>query len=410
MDARSHGVGGLMRGIKLVSWSGTTGYALSALDYLRGLVAQQVPVEWMPLCSGPDGYMPWRADLGFDALDFFPALSKDPLHADLPQLVERCCRPCDYDMVLVYLPPEYWPVYFEPGRRNVGFTAWETDRLPPHWPSLFNLAERVLVLSSMNREVCERCGVVVPVRVVPPMLREVPPPVSDEHRRQIRAGLGIGPHTTVFYSINTWEPRKGVYDLLSAFASAFSNADDVVLLLKTSPRGIGAPPSYTAAPVAELLAKWHQRAARGREACLPPIRVIGDNLSGEQIEDLHRAGDVFVSLTRGEGWGMGGCEALVRGRPVLMTGWSGQLDYLGSEWPWLVNYRLTQVTPWPQQASFLASQRWAQADLAHAAELMRGLHRDLPTAMSYATQTAEALRQRLSMERMTEHLLASLND
>ncbi|CAH1904114.1 Glycosyl transferase family 1 [Candidatus Nitrotoga sp. HW29] len=399
-----------MRGIKLVSWSGTTGYALSALDCLRGLVAQQVPVEWLPLCSGTDGYMPWRADLGIDALDFFPALSNDPMYSDLPQLIERYCKPCDYDRVLVHLPPEYWPVYFEPGRRNVGFTAWETDRLPPHWPSLLNLAERVLVPSSMNREVCERCGVVVPVRAVPHILYEAPSPVSDEGRRQIRAGLGIGPHTTVFYSINTWEPRKGVYDLLSAFASAFSNTDDVVLLLKTSLRGIGAPPSYTAAPVAELLATWHQRAARGREGCLPSIRVIGDDLSGEQIENLHRAGDVFVSLTRGEGWGMGGCAALVRGRPVLMTGWSGQLDYLGSEWPWLVNYRLTQVTPWPQQASYFASQRWAQADLTHAVELMRGLHRDLPTAMAHATQAAEILREKLSMQRVTNHLLASLDD
>ena len=399
-----------MRGIKLISWSGTSGYALSALDYLRGLMAQQVPVEWVPLCSAPDGYMPWRADLGVDALDFFPVLSNDPMHADLPQLVERCCKPCDYDTVLVHLPPEYWPVYFEPGQRNIGFTAWETDRLPPHWPSLLNLADRVLVPSSMNREVCERCGVVVPVRAVPHMLREIPPPVSDERRRKIRAELGIGLHTTVFYSINTWEPRKGTYGLLSAFASAFSDADDVLLLLKPSPRGIGAPPSYTVEPVADLLAKWLQRAARGRKAGLPPIRVIGDNLSGEQIEDLHRTGDVFVSLTRGEGWGMGGCEALARGRPVLMTGWGGQLDYLDNEWPWLVNYRLTQVTPWPQQASYLATQRWAQADLAHAAELLRGLHHSLPTAMAHATQAAKALRQRLSMRRVTEHLLESLDD
>lgn len=399
-----------MHGIKLVSWSGTSGYALAALDYLRGLAALQVPVEWVPLCSGPNGYMPWSADLGIDALDFFPALSGDPVHSDLPRLVERCCKPCDYDTVLVHLPPEYWPVYFEPARRNIGFAAWETDRLPPHWPSLLNLAGRVLVPSRMNREVCERHGVVAPVRTVPHILREVPPPVSDARRRQIRAGLGIGQHCTVFYSINTWEPRKGTYDLLTAFARAFTAADDVLLLLKPSRHGIGAPPSYTVAPVEELLAKWHQRAERGREVGLPAIRVIADDLSGEQIEDLHRAGDVSVSLTRGEGWGMSGCEALARGRPVLMTGWGSQLDYLGSGWPWLVNYRLTQVTPWPKQSSYLASQRWAQADLTHAVELMRGLRRDLPTAMAHAAQAAEKLRERLSARRVTGRLLASLDD
>ncbi|CAE6686846.1 Glycosyl transferase family 1 [Candidatus Nitrotoga fabula] len=410
LDADSHGVGNLMRGIKLVSWSGTSGYALSALNYLRGLVAQQIPIEWVPLCSGPDGYMPWHTDLGMDALDFFPTLSNDPMHTDLQQLVKHCCRSCNYDTVLVHLPPEYWPLYFEPGRRNIGFTAWETNRLPPHWPSLLNLAERVLVPSNMNREVCEHCGVVVPVRTVPHMQREISPLMLDKRRQQIRTELGIGPHTTVFYSINTWEPRKAVYDLLSAFASAFTDTDDVLLLIKTSPQGIGAPPSFTVEPVADLLAKWHQRSTRGRKTCLPPIRVIGDNLSGEKIEHLHRAGDVFVSLTHGEGWGMGGCEALAHGRPVLMTGWGGQLDYLGNDWPWLVKYRLIQLTPWPQQASFLATQQWAQADLVHAAELMRSLHCDLPAAMTHATQAAGDLRQRLSMKIVTDHLLSSLND
>lgn len=408
---RSNGAGGLRHGIKLVSWSGTSGYALAALDYLRGLVAQQVPVEWVPLCNGPNGYLPWRPDFGFDALDFFPALAEDPAHADLPQLVELCCKPCDHDIVLVHLPPEYWPVHFEPGKRNIGMTTWETDRLPPHWPSLLNLAERVIVVSSMNRVVCERSGVRVPVRIVPHMLREVPLQVSDEQRARIRAGLGIGLHTTVFYSINTWEPRKAVYDLLSAFADAFTAGEDVLLLLKPSSLGMGMPPSYAVAPAGELLMQWQQRASRGRRSPLPPVRVVGDqNLTGEQIEDLHRAGDVFVSLTHGEGWGMGGCESLARGRPVIMTGWGGQLDYLGNEWPWLVKYRLVPVTPWPQQSSFLAPQQWAQADLTHAAELMRGLHRDLPAAMAHAAQAAKELRRRLSMQQVAKRLLESFDD
>lgn len=399
-----------MRGIKLISWSGTSGYALAALDYLRGLVAQGVPVYWVPLCSSPTGTMPWHPDLGVEALDFFPALTGDPVHADLPQLIARCCQPCDYDTVLVHLPPEFWPVYFEPGRKNVGYTAWETDHLPPHWPSLLNLADRVLVPSSMNREVCERCNVIVPVRAVPHMLREVPLPPTAAQRQQLRAELGIGPHTTVFYSINTWEPRKANYDLLSAFERTFSDADDVLLLLKTSPTGIGKPPSFAVEPVPALFAAWHERAVRTRPTGLPPIRIIADHQSGAQIEDLHRVGDVAVSLTRGEGWGMGGCEALARGRPVLMPGYGGQLDYLGADWPWLVNYRMTPVTPWPQQSSFLASQRWAQADIGHAGTLLRALHADLTGATAHAERAADALRQQLSMQRVTKLLLESLDD
>jgi glycosyltransferase involved in cell wall biosynthesis len=400
-----------MRGVKVVSWSGTSGYALAALDYVRGLVAAGVPVQWVPLGrEGPHANVPWRAELGIEALDFFPALADDPVHADLPALLERCCRPCAYDTVLVQLPPEYWPVHFEPGMRNAGYTAWETDRVPPHWPPLLNLASRVLVPSRMNRDVFERCGVVVPVRAVPHMLRAVPPPATDAARRRIRATLGIGADTTVFYSINTWEPRKGVFDLLNAFARAFGDADDVLLLLKTHTTGYGAPPSFAVTPVAELLAKWRERAQKGRATGLPAMRAIDRPLSGGEIEDLHVAGDVFVSLTRGEGWGMGACEALARGRPVLITGWGGQLDYLGADWPWLVRYALTAVSPWPGQSSFLSSQRWAQPELDHAAQLLRRLHGDLAAAQMHAARAAAALRDRLSPARVTAALLESLDD
>ncbi|MES2933852.1 MAG: glycosyltransferase family 4 protein [Pseudomonadota bacterium] len=396
-------------GIKLVSWSGTSGYALAALDYLRGLVAEHIPVYWVPLCDGATGVQPWTPALGMEALNFFPAFAGDSAHADLPQLLAQCCQPRDYDTVLVHLPPEYWPVYFEPGRHNIGFTAWETDRLPPHWTSLLNLADRVLVPSQMNRDVMQRGGVVVPVDVIPHMLRAVPPPAAPDRRVQCRAALGIGPDTTVFYSINTWEPRKGNYDLLRAFAQAFSAADDVLLILKPSLRGIGPPPSFAIEPVAALLQKWRQRAAQQRNDGLPAIRLIDGNLSGTQIEELHCGGDISVSLTRGEGWGMSACEALARGRPVLMTGFGGQLDYLGADWPWLVNYRMTQVTPWPNQSSFLASQRWAQADIGNAAQLMRQLHHDLPAAMALAAPATAALAERLSMQRVTQQLLESLN-
>ena len=142
-----------MRGVKFVSWSNTTGYGLAALDCVRALAARGIDLWWVPLCTGPEGQRRWRPEFGIDALDFFPACHGDPAYADLPALVERCSHASDYDTVVVQLPPEYWPACFEPGLRNIGYVALEADRLPPHWASLLNLADRVLVPSTMNRDV-----------------------------------------------------------------------------------------------------------------------------------------------------------------------------------------------------------------------------------------------------------------
>lgn len=400
-----------MRGIKYVSWSGTSGYALAALDYVRGLVAAGVPVHWVPLGrEGPHKNVPWRPALGIEALYFHPALANDPVHLDLPRLLDQCCEPCEYDTVIVHLPPEYWPVYFEPGRRNIGYAAWETDKLPPHWVSLMNLATRVLVPCQMNHDVFKRDGVIVPIRVVPHMLRSVPERASTLSRQHVRSRLGIDSNATVFYTINAWNPRKGMPDLLNAYARAFTNDEDVLLLLKTDSIGYSAPPSFAVAPVAELLAGWRERMQKGRIKDLPAIRLIDRPVSGQEMEDLHVAGDAFVSMTRGEGWGMGACEALARARPVMMTGWGGQLDYLGTNWPWSIDYSMAKVSPWPGQSSYLPSQQWALPKLDHAVHLLQRLHAGIRSAQQQAAETAMVLRERLSMERVTATLLASLDD
>jgi glycosyltransferase involved in cell wall biosynthesis len=399
-----------MRGVKFVSWSNTTGYGLAALDYLRALVARGVEVWWAPLCNGPAGQRRWRPEYGIDALDFFPALRRDPGYADLPALVERCGLVRDYDTVVVQLPPEYWPACFEPGKRNIGCVALETDRLPPHRASLLNLADRVLVPCTMNRDVCVQGGLVKPICVVPHILRPSPPPADRGRRAALRARLGAGEETTVFYSINTWDPRKASYDLLSSFAGAFAAADDVVLLLKAPSRGIGAAPLYPAGSVPALFDEWRAQALPGRDAPLPAIRLIAQEISDSEIEDIHQAGDVFVSLSHGEGWGLGGFEALARGRPVVMTGWGGHMDYLGADWPWQIDYRLEQVDPWPGQATYLPPQHWAQADLSHASRLFRAIHSDLPAATARASQAASALRRNYAPESVSETLLSALID
>ncbi len=96
-----------------------------------------------------------------------------------------------------------------------------------------------------------------------------------------------------------------------------------------------------------------------------------DVLSESQIRRLHLRGDCYVSLCRGEGWGIGAFDAAAHGNPVVMTAFGGQLDYLKRELAYLVNYELVPVINPQAPLSYSPDQRWAEPDIQHGAQLLR---------------------------------------
>ena len=71
-----------------------------------------------------------------------------------------------------------------------------------------------------------------------------------------------------------------------------------------------------------------------------PVASASDELGPEGVigdDAIHAIGDCYVSLTHGEGWGMGAFDAATLGKPVLITGWGSprigavQLDAGGAQ-------------------------------------------------------------------------------
>ena len=85
--------------------------------------------------------------------------------------------------------------------------------------------------------------------------------------------------------------------------------------------------------------------------------------------------DCYVSLHRAEGFGLTMAEAMAIGKPVIATGYSGNVDFMSGENSYLVDYALGRVGPdceiYPPEGE------WAEPSIEHAAELMRRV-RDEP--------------------------------
>ena len=370
-------------GIKYVAFGDATGYALAALAYIRALHHAGVPI-W-PLFVGKrdeQGNMPLgRAIVG------------DSSFADVPALMRELARPIAYDTVVAHMVPDLWRQVHESGKRLVGYTVWETDALPEHWPDILNKAERILVPCRANAELFARSGVSRPVHVVPHIRRSGWSPSAREEGAALRQRLGIPADHFVFYTIAVWDPRKAVAELIEVFARAFSIDDRVTLLVKTSARvkhatAVGEPRPRTQNLVARILEEAERETGR-RPANVVLIAV--NDISGGEINAIHAAGDAYVSLTHGEGWALGPFDAATLGKPVIITGWGGQLDYLGSNYPGLVRYEMTPVAGWYPLPGYRPTQRWATADRGHATELMRAV----VAGGSMFTDAAESVRKEI---------------
>lgn len=396
-----------MRALKYISWGDTTGYAVAAKAYVRALMDAGVALTWTPMIRGRRAYEAYTSPL-------WPCASLAPV----------CNREMDYDTVLIHTVPEYFPEWIErerkPGRRILGYTVWELERLPDHWPAILNRLDGVIVPTHWNAQAFRDSGVTVPVFVVPHLsqfeylekLDSESGQGGDHAALNRRLGpLGNDPARFMFYSIAYWSHRKAPYLVLEAYLKAFTRHDRVLLAIKTGEQ------DFT---------RWRRHWRHGfrrrhpspQDAVerrlsghpdSPPVAVIMDEtLSDAEMLALHEKGDCYIALPRAEGWGLGAFEAARLGKPVIMTGYGGQLDFLEPGFAHRVEHRMVPAVDPAFPASHRPSDRWAEPSVDQAAAHMRFVFEHSSHARECAGRVAQRLSGDFSRDAVTAALLRAL--
>lgn len=376
-------------GVHYISAIPGDGYGDAGVGMIAALLHADIPVTWTPLTWGYGG--PFRAA---------------SVQGPFGNLVHR---PLEHDTVILHVPPPAYRLFRDEceGRRVIAMTTWETDRLPADWPAMLNEVDVVVVPTSFNRDVFEASGVRIPIRIVPHAARTTGAP-ADQPALPVEDRF-------VFYTIGPWGSRKAMDETVTAYLDAFTGRDDVALVVKTTEydlkkvalvrRGQFEGPSpkatTTSWTMAELLA--NRRVA-------PLVHLIAAHVSPGDIAGLHRRGDCFVSLTRSEGFGLNVFDAALAANPVIVTGWGGQIDYLGHDYPLLVDYDLAAMDADPDDdwVGMIADHRWAVADHDDAVEKLRWVdgHRD--EAATIGARLAPVLTAAHSVEALADRLVAAL--
>lgn len=228
------------------------------------------------------------------------------------------------------------------------YPAWELPRYPKEWGMQLERFHEIWAPSLFIKQSLEE-SVAVPV-IHMPLACEVPLS-SFQGRRH----FGIPENTYAFlffFDFRSYIARKNPYAVVEAFRELLSNRPYAPLSLVMKLQGVEYAPNEARQFLASL-------SDIGNRMILLD-KVMEDN----EIKNLIRCCDCFVSLHRSEGFGRGLSEAMYLGKPVIATAYSGNMDFMTPENSMLVNYELVNV---PKGAyPFGEGQVWAEPDLEDA--------------------------------------------
>jgi glycosyltransferase involved in cell wall biosynthesis len=261
------------------------------------------------------------------------------------------------------------------GHRNIGVWPWELPAWPAFWHHAYDFVDEVWAASEFTAGAF-RASSPKPVRHVPVAVTVKETELSD------RADFQLPPTDFLFaFSFDALSAfaRKNPTAVVAAFKQAFSGGDRKVGLVLKGMRAEGSP-------------EWQELLDLIGDD--PRIHIVTESMSRGRMLDLYRSIDCFVSLHRSEGLGRNILECMALGKPVIVTGYSGNMDFTTTATAALVGFRPIQVAA--GEYPFGAGQIWADPSVEEAATLMQRMVDDADWRQSIAHAGQAFVSQRYS--------------
>ncbi len=261
--------------------------------------------------------------------------------------------------IQVQLPNEWDPTL---GKFNIGVTAAvETDRCNPEWVDAVNKMSVVIVPTEHVKKTLQTSGnVTTPIHVIGEWYMPEIDQVKDHFQLPLSTTFNFL-IVSQMTSNNSLDDRKNIHDTLRWLFDVFKDDKDVGIILKTNMgRGTKIDRKIT-------FDNSEKFVAQNRKGKYPRVHMIHGNLTSEEIAGLYRNPTIkgLISLTRGEGFGLPILEASASSVPVVVTNWSGHLDFLKQGKYVGVDYALVDIPQTRVDGKiFVAGTKWAQPNEA----------------------------------------------
>lgn len=271
----------------------------------------------------------------------------------------------------------------------IGVWAWETEDFPDNLQAAFDHVDEIWAVSSFVKNAIKQKTnkpiFVFPTPIIPPNNIEALDKDSINLPKNHPYNLFIFDYLSVFN-------RKNPIGLIEAHKLAFPEGDGPNLVIKS-------------------INSDKDCANRERLRYLiddrKDIYLIEDYMSRAQLTALINECQAYISLHSSEGYGLTLAEAMSLGKPVIATGYSGNLDFMNSNNSILIDYSLEVIGP--DSHPYSENSNWAKPDLSQAAKELVKLYTDGEYRNKFANNAMEYIKTACEISKSAEFIQTRLD-
>jgi len=203
------------------------------------------------------------------------------------------------------------------------------------------------------------------------------------------------------------QDRKDVGMLIKTFLETFKGKKQKPgLILKTSSA------TYSIMDRDEMLDKIQKIRTFVGDKDLPNVYLLHGELEDGEINELYNHPKVkaHVSFTKGEGYGRPLLESSISQKPVIVSNYSGHLDFLNAEMSVLLPGTINQIHPSAVVQNMLIPESgWFTVDYTKAAEILGDVYKNYNKYLDGAKRQAYRSRTEFSLDKMSEKLISIID-
>lgn len=269
-------------------------------------------------------------------------------------------------------------VFVKSLKYSVGFTFWETNRLPDSWVRDCNNMDEVWTCSKAMQEVFINSGITKPVYE---FKLGVDPKLYFPIKRT--------PHSKfTFLSVGSPATRKNSQLAVDAFIKVFGNDENYRMIYKSN-----GPPD-----------------ARMRFGDMvgpiqhPRITVIDDEYSHTKFAELYDQADCVLFPTSGEGWGNLPFQGIAKGIPTICTNILACTEF--------ANMSVPLDFDWDSETLFgiyVGAGQWAKPNFDDLCDKMKYVANNYETVADKTYDSARWINKNMTWQKVSQKYINRLN-
>jgi len=285
------------------------------------------------------------------------------------------------------------------GKINIGYADYEVTKMPAAWVSNCNAMDEIWTSSEFCKSTFIENGVKRDVKVIPHTLN---PQLWHSHKEPTNISNKRG---FCFLFVSEWMPRKGIYDMLRAWFTAFSHKDDVCLILKTY---LGAHGNLNV--IRDDINKIRNEEFNLTKDRCAPILLYSDFIKEDVMPNFFKNADVLLAPSLGEGFGLCVAQAQMMGIPAIATNWSSLSEICNDDIGYMididgledVSQRQIELIPAYKDA------QWAKLNLDSLVDTMKHVYNN-SHELKDKSQKCMDFAKSFSYDNVSKLLIESIN-